>query len=45
MPHLAYECLEQLNIKDIKDWPEGNIKLSEEEKIKVAVPIQCGWNA
>ena len=39
VPHLAHECLEQLNIKDVGYWPEGNAKLSQAERIKIAVQI------
>ena len=37
-PHLAHECLEFLNCKEINNWPEVN---SEEfsEEIKLAVQI------
>jgi leucyl-tRNA synthetase len=39
VPHLAYECLEQLGEKNINDWPKSDIKLSSEEKIKIAIQI------
>ena len=39
VPHLAYECLEQLAEKDINVWPEADPKLKTEEKIKIAIQI------
>jgi leucyl-tRNA synthetase len=39
VPHLAYECLEQLAEKDINVWPEADLKLKTEEKIKIAIQI------
>ena len=38
-PHLAYECLEQQEEKDIDDWPTINNELIIDEKIKIAVQI------
>jgi leucyl-tRNA synthetase len=38
-PHLAYECLEQLGIKDPDIWPKINTVLNAEEKIKIAIQI------
>jgi leucyl-tRNA synthetase len=39
IPHLAYECLEQLGVKEINTWPKIDDKLSLNEKIKIAVQI------
>ena len=39
VPHLAHECLEQLNAKDIDVWPKADIKLGLDEKIKIAIQI------
>ena len=39
VPHLAYETLEQLGVKDIDVWPEIDDKLSFDEKIKIAIQI------
>ena len=39
VPHLAYESLEQLGVKDIDVWPEINDKLNLDEKIKIAIQI------
>jgi len=39
VPHLAHECLEQLNAKDIDVWPNADIKLGLDEKIKIAIQI------
>ena len=39
IPHLAYECLEQLGVKGINTWPKIDDKLSLNEKIKIAVQI------
>ena len=36
-PHLAYECLEILNVKDIKNWPKIDSDLILKEKIKMAI--------
>ena len=38
-PHLAYECLEMLGEKDIKNWPQVDTKLILKEKIKMAIQI------
>ena len=38
-PHLAYECLEKLEAKDINIWPKLNLKYIEDEKIKIAIQI------
>ena len=38
-PHIAYECLEILGIKEIKTWPQINTKLILKEKIKMAIQI------
>ena len=38
-PHLAYECLEKLEEKNIDKWPEINKKLISKQKIKIAVQI------
>ena len=40
VPHLAHECLEQLNAKDIDVWPKADIKLGLDEKIKIAIQIK-----
>ena len=39
VPHLAHECLEQLNEKNINVWPEFNNKLNLDKKIKMAIQI------
>jgi leucyl-tRNA synthetase len=39
VPHLAYESLEQLGVKDIDVWPEIDDKLNLDEKIKIAIQI------
>ena len=38
-PHIAYECLEILDVKDIKSWPKVDDKLVQKEKIKIAIQI------
>ena len=38
-PHMAYECLEMLGEKDIKNWPQVDTKLILKEKIKMAIQI------
>ncbi len=38
-PHMAYECLEMLGEKDVKNWPKIDTKLILKEKIKMAVQI------
>ena len=38
-PHLAYECLELLEAKEIKKWPEVDTGLIGKEKIKMAIQI------
>ena len=38
-PHLAYECLEQLEAKDINTWPKIDNKFKINEKIKIAIQI------
>ncbi len=38
-PHIAYECLEILGVKDIKSWPKVDDKLVQKEKIKIAIQI------
>ena len=38
-PHLAYECLELLDAKEIKKWPKIDTSLIEKEKVKMAVQI------
>jgi leucyl-tRNA synthetase len=39
VPHLSYECLEQLKIKDINEWPEIDSQLNSDIKIKIAIQI------
>ena len=39
VPHLAHECLEKLDAKDIDTWPETDAKLSLNERITIAVQI------
>ena len=39
VPHLAYECLEQLGEKDINNWPEIDKSLNLDERIKIAIQI------
>ena len=38
-PHIAYECLEMLEAKEIKIWPKVDSKLIQQEKIKLAIQI------
>ena len=38
-PHIAYECLEMLEAKEIKTWPKIDNKLIQQEKIKMAIQI------
>ena len=38
-PHIAYECLEMLGAKEIKNWPKVDTKLIKQEKIKIAIQI------
>jgi len=38
-PHIAYECLEMLEAKEIKTWPKIDSKLIQQEKIKMAIQI------
>ncbi len=38
-PHIAYECLEMLGVKETKSWPKINTKLIQKEKIKIAIQI------
>ena len=38
-PHIAYECLEMLEAKEIKTWPKVDTKLIQQEKIKMAIQI------
>ena len=38
-PHIAYECLEMLGEKEIKNWPKIDTKLILKEKIKMAIQI------
>ena len=38
-PHLAYECLEMLNVKETNNWPTVDTKLILKEKIKMAIQI------
>ena len=38
-PHIAYECLEMLGEKEIKNWPKVDAKLILKEKIKMAIQI------
>ena len=38
-PHIAYECLEILGAKEIKNWPKIDTKLILKEKIKMAIQI------
>ncbi len=38
-PHIAYECLEMLGEKKIKNWPKVDTKLILKEKIKMAIQI------
>ena len=38
-PHIAYECLAMLSVKEIKNWPKVDTKLIQKEKIKMAVQI------
>ena len=38
-PFLAYECLEQLGIKEVDVWPKINSALTVDEKVKMAIQI------
>ena len=38
-PHIAYECLEMLNVKETNNWPTVDAKLILKEKIKMAIQI------
>ena len=38
-PHIANECLELLDVEDIKSWPKIDTKLIQKEKIKIAIQI------
>ena len=38
-PHLAYECLEILGEKEIKNWPKVDAKLILKEKTKMAIQL------
>ena len=38
-PHIAYECLDVLGIKETKSWPKIMHKLIQKEKIKMAIQI------
>ena len=38
-PHMAYECLEMLDEKEIKSWPKIDPKLILKEKIQLAIQI------
>ena len=38
-PHMAYECLEMLGEKEIKNWPKIDPKLILKEKIQLAIQI------
>ena len=39
VPHLAYECLEQIKETNINDWPKIENNLKIKEKIKLAVQV------
>ena len=39
VPHLAHECMEQLEVKDTNRWPSVDNNLSLDEIIKMAVQI------
>ncbi|MGY9007610.1 MAG: leucine--tRNA ligase [Candidatus Pelagibacterales bacterium] len=39
VPHLAHECLEQLDSKNVNIWPTVDGKLELGEKIKIAIQI------
>ena len=38
-PHLSYECLEILDVKEKKYWPKVDTNLILKEKIKMAIQI------
>ena len=38
-PHLAYECLTNLNCKELNQWPKVNKKTVENSEIKMVVQI------
>ena len=39
VPHVAHECLEQLEAKEINVWPVVDNKVGLDEKIKIAIQI------
>ena len=41
-PHIAYECLEMLEAKEIKIWPKVDSKLIQQEKIGLLLTLDCG---
>ena len=38
-PHLAYECLTNLNCKEIDQWPKINEKIIENSEVKMVIQI------
>ncbi len=38
-PHLAYECLDMLGVKEKNKWPSIDAKLIGQEKVKIAVQL------
>jgi len=38
-PHLAYECLTNLNCKEFNQWPQVNKKIIENSEIKMVIQI------
>ena len=38
-PHLAYECLTNLNCKNLNQWPEINLKTIESSTIKMVIQV------
>ena len=38
-PHLAFECLENLNCKDINKWPKINTAILNEVKVNLVIQI------
>ena len=38
-PHLAYECLSNLNSKEVDKWPKIDTKILENIKINMVVQV------
>mgnify|MGYP006139236361 CR=1 FL=1 len=39
VPHIAFECLEKLEVKNKDDWPQFNKQLMKELSVKIAIQI------